>query len=218
VHQDAGAKSKQTTITTNSATIYFAKKYVKTDQLVKIVHEGVLAEAVGASADFNTNVVNLFSQVKEVYVPPETNKGKPQETAYLNSDRATYDRKNHVSSYFGNIRYTQGASFLHADKLVIYDSEVDNSIEKVVAFGAPAYYSTVPDAKGDRIDAKALRIEYYPEKKIALLIGDGELMQKGNKFSGPYITYDLNKQTILSTSGNCGKNCKQQGTMITIKP
>jgi LPS export ABC transporter protein LptC/lipopolysaccharide transport protein LptA len=201
IHQKADSNTKETTITTKSIAIYFDKKYVETDQLVTITQEGILAEAMGANADFNTSVMNLLSDVKEVYVSPQGNK------IYLNSDRAVYDRKKHVSSYFGSVRYTQGVSFLHADKLFIYDNEVDHSIEKIVAFGTPAHYSTVPSEKEDRIDAKAKKIEYYPKKKIALLIEDGELIQKGNKFSGPHITYDLDKKTILSV-----------GTTIVIKP
>lgn len=226
MRQDDGVDNKETTIITKSATIYFAKKYVETDQLVTIKREGVLAEAIGANADFNTEVLNLLSQVKEEYTPLSSNAssghgGKQSATAYLNSDKAVYDRKNHISSYFGNIRYTQAESFLNAEKLVVYDSKIDSSVEKVIAFGTPAHYSTIPGGSSgekERIDAKALKIEYYPKKNMVLLIGDAVLEQKGNTFSGPYITYDLNKKTILSTAENNKKNGKEQGTTIIIQP
>jgi LPS export ABC transporter protein LptC/lipopolysaccharide transport protein LptA len=222
ISQAGNANNKATIITTNSATIFFDKKYAKTDQLVTIQHEGLLAKAIGANADFNANILNLSSNVEEVYNSDEA--GKAGEIIFLKSNRATYDRKKHISSYFGKVVYTQGESFLQADKLIIYDNPVDNRVQKIVAFGNPAYYSTIPDAnpnaKSNRINAKALRIEYYPLKKIALLIGDGELTQKGNKFSGPHIVYNLEQKTILSTpiSTSCRKNCKRQSTTILIKP
>lgn len=218
MYQAASENNKETTVTTEDATIYFNKKYAETDKLVTVKQPGVTAQSMGANVDFNVNVVNFLSAVKEVYIPKEAGNQSGQETAYLNADKATYDRNNHISSYFGNIQFSQGVSFLNADKLLVYDNKVDNSIEEIVAFGSPAKYSTIPTGKGEKVNAKADRIEYYPKKNIAVLIGNGELEQKGSKFSGPYITYDIAKKTITSTGQKCGKNCQQQGTTIVIQP
>lgn len=218
IKQPLGKKNKVTMITTEELTIYFNKKYVETDKPVMIEQPGITAKSLGINANFNTKVINLLSNVKEIYLPAEAGDNSGQPIAYLDADKASYDRNNHVSSYFGNIKYSQGTSFLNADKLLIYDNKINNNVEKIIAFGIPAHYSTIPNAKEERIDAIANKIIYYPKKKIAVLIGNSELQQKGNKFSAPYIVYDINKKIILSTAGNCGKNCAQQETTIVIQP
>jgi|GEM_PF-4036290 len=234
INQSRGINNKETTINTASATIYFNKKYVETDQLISVKQEGLLVEALGANANFNSGIINLLGNVKQVYIPEiakiseSKTKANPEvylnasdnnkQEIYLNSDKATYNRKKHISIYLGNVKYKQGSSFLEANKLVIYDNEADNTVERIIAFGVPAHYSTIPNGKGSRIHARAMKIEYYPKKKIALLIGDAELTQKDNKFSGSHITYDLENQTVLSRSNNGDKNYKNQKTTIIIKP
>ena len=122
-----------------------------------------------------------------------------KKTAYLNSDRAHYNRTTHISTYIGHINFKQGTTHLKAEKLVIYDNQNTNKVYKIVAFGQQAHYSTLPDGKQDMLNAEANTITYYPAKKIAILHGDGEITQDGDKLTGPHIEYNINKQTILVT-------------------
>ncbi len=69
LYQPPSAKNTELTITTSKATIYSDKKYVTTDQPVKIVKPNTIATAIGANANMETKVVNLLSNVKETYVP-----------------------------------------------------------------------------------------------------------------------------------------------------
>jgi lipopolysaccharide export system protein LptC len=71
LHQKPGPNNKELTINTTKATIYTQTKFVKTDQPVKILEPGSTITAIGATADLNKKIVNLLSQVKEIYVPDE---------------------------------------------------------------------------------------------------------------------------------------------------
>ena len=119
-----------------------------------------------------------------------------QQVAYLTAARATYNRKTHVSKYFGNIHFSQGTERLLADKLVVYDTK-DNKVYKIVAFGKPAHYSVLPDGKKHMLYASANKIEYYPQKHTAVLTGNAKVTQKGNIMRGPHIIYNMQKQTVL---------------------
>lgn len=202
VFQPAGPETKETTITTNSATVLLHKKYVFTDQLVNVKQPGITIEAKGANADFNIGLVNLLSQVKQTYLPSEDSggsvplSGEQSKIAFLNADQVQYDRHKHISEYSGNIMFTQGTTFLKAQKLLVYD--VNNKIYQVTATGAPAHYSTIPNAQDGRMDATAKQMQYFPQKNIAVLIGDSKITQNGSEFAGPNLTYDFKKHTIIS--------------------
>jgi lipopolysaccharide export system protein LptA len=203
-YQPASANNKETTITTEKAVIFLKQKFAKTDVHVAIKQPGLDVEADGASANFKVGLIKLFANVKETYIPTTgapanssiANNDDSNKPAYLQAESAVYDRSLHVTTYIGKINITQGSTFLNADKLIIYDKPENNNIYKVVAFGKPAHYSSIPKGKSDRLNATADRIEYYPDKKMAVLIGNGKITQKDNSFIAPKIIYDLTTETI----------------------
>ena len=123
--------------------------------------------------------------------------------AELSADQAHYDRTHNITIYTGNIKFKQGTTKLEADKVIIYDNpkatKSKNKVARIVAFGNRAYYSTLHDGKNDLLHARANMIEYFPHTGIAILKGDGEITQQGNELNGPYIVYNLHKQTISVT-------------------
>lgn len=134
-----------------------------------------------------------------------------QKTAHLTADNVKYDRLNHQSMFTGHVQFHQGTTTLTADKILVYDNK-HNKVYKVIATGKRAHYSTLPDAKKFLLHAKANTIVYYPIKEVAMLIGNGEIQQQQNIFSGPHITYNVRQQVITSTPS------QHQQTSITIQP
>lgn len=191
LHQATGPNNTELTITTSAVTIYAKEKHIITDQPVTIIKPGTIIKAVGAEAYVNSKIVNLLSNVREKHVPNN------KKTIYLNSDQASYNRKTHVSTYTGKVKFSQETSHLTADKLVIYDNKKNNKIYKMVAFGNRAHYSTLPEGKQDVIHAKANTITYYLQKNTAVLTGNAEVTQKGNRMRGPHIVYNTKRNTVL---------------------
>ncbi|MBS0350027.1 MAG: lipopolysaccharide transport periplasmic protein LptA [Proteobacteria bacterium] len=130
------------------------------------------------------------------------------------SDTATYDRNQHTITYQGNVQVEQGSSHLDGDKIVIYQSPTNNNqIEKIIAYGQPAHYNTLPQPNNDRMYVEALVITYDPLKKIVTLEGKGRVNQGGNIFSGPHIWYDMINGVVHSSPGQ-GK----ERTEMIIQP
>jgi lipopolysaccharide export system protein LptA len=138
-------------------------------------------------------------------------KSDSQQTAYLNSNTATYDRTARVQTYTGNVDYTQGTMHLTADNLEIYLDET-NKAYKIVATGKQAHYTSMPDNSKFPLLASADTIEYYPHDGIVKLIGNGKVEQNKNKFMGPNIIYSIIKQTVLSDTA------KNNKTVIIFRP
>lgn len=134
-----------------------------------------------------------------------------QKPAHLTADYVKYDRLNHQSTFTGHVQFQQGTTILTADKILVYDTK-HNKVYKVVATGKRAHYSTLPDAKKFLLHAKANTIVYYPIKEVAMLIGNGEIQQQQNIFSGPHITYNVRQQIITSTPD------QHQRTSIILQP
>jgi lipopolysaccharide export system protein LptA len=134
------------------------------------------------------------------------------------SDSATYNRDDHTITYEGKVQGSQGSAKLDGDKLVVYQMTTsqpgdNNNIEKIIVYGNPAHYSTLPNPDKARLFVEALKITYDPQKKTVLLEGHARVNQEGNIFTGPHIWYDMVNGVVHSTSTN-----NQERTEMIIQP
>lgn len=108
------------------------------------------------------------------------------------ADSATYDRNQHTITYVGKVQVNQGSSHLDGDRVIVYKMpDNSNKIQKIIAYGNPARYNTIPSLDKPRLYVEALKITYDPIKKTVLLEEHGRVNQDGNIFSGPHIWYDM---------------------------
>jgi lipopolysaccharide export system protein LptA len=121
------------------------------------------------------------------------------QTARFASDNVSFNDNNGTTIYSGNVKMEQGTTHLIADKVVVYRNK-DGSTDKAVATGKLAHYITLPDNQKDPVDAFGDKIEYYPQKHLAIIIGNGNVIQSKNSLKGPYIIYDMVKQTVTSVA------------------
>ncbi len=114
------------------------------------------------------------------------------------SDHVVFNHKTGITIFTGNVKMDQGTTHLTGDKVTSYSNDNGN-VTKVVAVGKLAHYNTLPDGQEKAVDAWAETIEYYPQEKTAILIGNGKVTQGANSFTGPHIVYNMEKQTVVST-------------------
>jgi lipopolysaccharide export system protein LptA len=114
-----------------------------------------------------------------------------QQPLQLSSDAAACHREgvDSVCIYTGKVVFDQGSTHLRAPEITIY--KVGAQIEKLIARGKRASYSTILDQNHKAVDALADEITFYVHKDVLVLNGDGEVTEDGNKFSGPYVEYQL---------------------------
>ncbi|GAB4392445.1 MAG: hypothetical protein Tsb005_06510 [Gammaproteobacteria bacterium] len=133
----------------------------------------------------------------------------------ISANSADLNRKTGVGTYRGNVKVTQGSTIVTGDVLITYMND-QRKLNKAVVKGnttTRAHYQTVPKPDESTLHARANKITYFPQKRLVILEGDAEILQNGNSFKAPYITYNLNTQHIISKNSPD----KQQRTTIMIR-
>jgi lipopolysaccharide export system protein LptA len=137
-----------------------------------------------------------------------------EKVAELSADTANLDQQTHRGEYTGHVEFNQGTSHLRAAKAITQGSP-QNKLILAIALGNKdnqAHYWTQTEADKPLLHAYADKICYYPERHLIELMGHAHVSQGDNSFSGPKISYDTEKQHVISKGK--GKN----RTLIIIHP
>lgn len=131
--------------------------------------------------------------------------------AHIRSDSFNYNNKTGVAKYIGHVHAKQGTTTIDADNVTLYRN-AKQKIEKIIALGNPAHYTTLPDHEKKYLHASAKRIEYHPITGKMILIKNGFAKMGNNSFSGEHIIYDTASETIVSLPN------EHSQTHIVIEP
>lgn len=135
----------------------------------------------------------------------------PTQPIQIKSDTASVEQLSHQATYSGNVIMTQSSHELHADTITV-KKDPKGHLTVITAIGNPATFT------GKRVDdpeplvATAKTIYYYPDKQLVVLEGLATLEHQKDKFQGPTLSYNLNKQVISATSQN------QERPTVTLYP
>lgn len=138
-------------------------------------------------------------------------KSDQSQSAFIQADKATFNRHAGTGHFSGNVVVIQGSTKLYADKLTVYTNKKQQII-KAIAFGTPARFTTLPQKGAKRVYANASEIEYYPETAIVILIGHGKIEQNHNTFTGSHIIYNQKTGQLISKPGH------NQRTTLVLQP
>ncbi len=136
-----------------------------------------------------------------------------EQPIYIDSDTASYDEKQDVSIYTGNVIYTQGSLVVNSDEMTFHLKE--GEITKVVAVGKPARFKQSPGKDKDDIHGVGLTGIYYPSTSKLHLIKKAEVWQAGKKTASDLIVYDT-KYSVL-TAGDKNSSSKRVRTVFQPK-
>ncbi len=129
----------------------------------------------------------------------------------IQSDSATFEQLSRQASHVGNVIMTQGPHVLHADKLSI-KKDTKGNLTVIIATGTPATFTGTMESDPDPVFATAKVIYYYPDKQLIVLEGSATLDHQRDKFKGPMLSYQLDKQVVSATRKS------QERPTITIQP
>ncbi len=130
---------------------------------------------------------------------------------HIEADWSHLDHKTGICTYYGHVKLTQGTTVITADKAITYINK-QNQLEKAVAIGKLASYSTLPDNSQLEFVALADTINYYPLQTLVELVGDASATQGKDSFAGPHMFYNTTKQTVTSPPSTQGR------TTIILQP
>ncbi|ARB90841.1 lipopolysaccharide transport periplasmic protein LptA [Legionella longbeachae] len=123
-----------------------------------------------------------------------------EKVMHVMADSADLSQQQHKGIYTGNVELIQGTTNLRATKAITLGNE-KNQLVVAIASGAPgqqAHYWTTTDPKKPPLHAYADTIRYYPLRHLIELIGNARVEQGNNSFSATKISYDTEKQHVLS--------------------
>ncbi len=129
----------------------------------------------------------------------------------IQSDIASFEQRNHQAVHEGNVVMIQGDNIVHADKLFI-KKDPKGELSVIKAMGNPATFTGVFDDDPKPVLATAKVIFYYPDKQLIVLEGAATLDHHEDKFKGPMLSYQIDKQIVSAT-----KQSDERPT-ITIHP
>ena len=127
---------------------------------------------------------------------------KPMEIV---ANEAEHDNNKGVTIYRGDVEVTQGTLFISGHTMTVHYTD-NQELDHAVMEGDRAYYKQLPDNSKVYDEAWANQMEYYPDKGMVILIGDGKVVQKDLRFTGDRIEYDTVNSRVIA------KTVKQQRT------
>jgi len=135
---------------------------------------------------------------------------KPNAPIVAFADQATFDSKQGVGRYLGNVEVRQGPSRLFAARAETYLTK-KHKLYKAIAFGSKtkrAHYSDGGANTDKPLHAYATTITYYPLKALIVLQGNAEITQGQDKYAAPLIKYYLKEQRLESSGRANGKRTR----------
>lgn len=135
----------------------------------------------------------------------------PSTPIQIQSDTASFEQLSRTAVHEGNVILHQGPHELRADKLTI---KKDNKghLNVIMATGKPATFVGKLGNDPNPVYATAKIIYYYPDKQLVVLEGSATLDHHQDKFAGPVLSYQIDKQIVSATSQN------NERPTITIHP
>ncbi|KZY59172.1 hypothetical protein A3742_13540 [Oleiphilus sp. HI0071] len=127
----------------------------------------------------------------------------------IESDSATIDDSQGLSTYRGNVLIKQGSTKLTADNITVFAK--DRSVTQIVAIGSPATFNQQDPGSDDATTGQAEQITYKAEEAVLIFSGDAKLAQTTNSFSGDRIEYDIMRKAIRA------KGDESTGTRVKIQ-
>ncbi len=118
----------------------------------------------------------------------------------IESDRAERDEKAGTTIYMGNVELVQGSLKMLADRLEIYTLK-GNQLERVVAYGKPAYVEQKPEPDKAVVKARGEIIRYFVAEERIQLEKNASIDQEGAMVKSNIIDYFI-KDEIVKASGS----------------
>lgn len=129
----------------------------------------------------------------------------------IQSDVASFEQRTHLATHEGNVVMTQGSNILHADKLSV-KKDTKGLLTVLKAFGNPATFTGTFENDPKPVVATAKIIYYYPDKQLIVLEGAATLDHHEDKFKGPMLSYQIDKQIVSASKQS------NERPVITIHP
>jgi len=138
-----------------------------------------------------------------------------QQPITIEADQAVIDEKTQTSLYTGHVILKQGGIEVKANTLTVYTKK--GQLQRVIVEGDPVNYKQQQQGHED-IRGMSQRMEYDTESNRLQMLGNAELWQGGNRFSGDLIQYDTEHEKVIATGEPGDTETTTQRVEIILQP
>lgn len=137
----------------------------------------------------------------------------------IESDSATvedYKRKDNVriSTFIGNVIYTQGTRIIRADKVII--KEDLKGFHYATGYGDLVSFREKRDSVDEYIEGWSQRVEYDEKADKIELFGKARLKRGEDEVRGDYISYDIMRDFFEVISGKEKKAQEKSDSRVRV--
>ncbi len=129
------------------------------------------------------------------------------------ADHATFDQKNMVSVFTGNVVITQGSLTAHAANAKA--SQDSNGYQNITLMGNPVTFSQLND-DGEMTQGQGNNFDYNSKNNLAVLTGRARVKKGDNIVMGDKITYNTQSQIFSATSTNANGVSTTKSGRVTV--
>ena len=127
--------------------------------------------------------------------------GDRDQPIHIEADSLDIDETAGISTYQGNVRYTQGTIVMNADTIIVHSR--DGQLYKFEAFGNPAHYQQQLEKDGD-LSAKAKSMEYVSDTEKLVLKDSVHVVKGENEFTGNIVEYNTKDEIVSARKAESG--------------
>ena len=123
----------------------------------------------------------------------------------INANSVIVDEISGFNEFSGDAEVSQGSLLLFAELIQVQTSS--DGVETMVALGSiekPAKYIQSQENQARMIEAFATKITYDVNKGMIFLVGNANLIQGFDSFSGETLDYDINTDKVIVKASKDG--------------
>ena len=132
-------------------------------------------------------------------------------TMHLDANRVSIDDANQVSTFEGNVQFTQGTMTIRGDKIVVTQSK--DGFTHGTATGQPASFRQKREGSDEYAEGFGERIEYDTKNETLNLFGQAHMKRGEDEVRGEHITYSSGTE-IFQVNGMPGKQTDASGKPV----
>lgn len=132
-------------------------------------------------------------------------------TMHLDANRVSIDDANQVSTFEGNVQFTQGTMTIRGDKIVVTQSK--DGFTHGTATGQPASFRQKREGSDEYAEGFGERIEYDTKNETLNLFGQAHMKRGEDEVRGEHITYS-SRTEIFQVNGMPGKQTDASGKPV----
>lgn len=131
----------------------------------------------------------------------------------ITADRWTFDQKNMVSVFIGNVVITQGSLVAHANRANA--SQDKNGYKTVKLTGTPVTFLQLND-DGEKTEGQGNGFDYNTKNNLAVLVGRARVKKGDNLVIGDQLAYNTQTQVFSATSTNANGISSTKSGRVTV--